>query len=61
MSNRNAFSPGEIAERNGISKPQVYVELKQGRLEGRKLGRRTIITAAAERAWLEAMPRFEMA
>lgn len=61
MLERKAFSPEEIAKRNGVSRAKVYLEMQQGKLEARKLGRRTMITLAAEDAWLEAMPRFAMA
>lgn len=57
MTEKNAYSPAEICRRNGIGKTTLYAEIKNGRLEAIKAGRRTIITAAAEQAWLAALPR----
>ena len=54
---RNAFSPREFCERNGIGRTKLYTELGAGRLTARKSGRRTIITLEDEREWLAAMPK----
>lgn len=54
---RNGFCPREFARRNGIGLTKVYEQIGIGRLEARKLGRRTIITADAEQAWLNSLPK----
>jgi hypothetical protein len=54
---RTAFSVEVFALRNGISRRQAFYELASGRVEGRKLGSRTIITDRAERAWQDALPK----
>ena len=57
MSEKNAYTPAEICRRNGIGKTKLYTEIKAGRLEARKAGRKTLITAAAEQRWLSTLPR----
>jgi hypothetical protein len=54
---RRSFRIPEFAHRNGISRAQVYVEIKEGRLIGRKVGSRTIITDDDESAWLASLPQ----
>lgn len=54
---RRSFRIEEIAERNSISRAQVYVEIKEGRLIGRKIGSRTIVTDEDENAWLASLPQ----
>lgn len=54
---RRSFRIDEIAERNAISRAQVYVEIKEGRLIGRKIGSRTIVTDEDETAWLTSLPQ----
>lgn len=52
-----AFSIPKIAERNAVSVRTVYNEIGAGRLIARKVGTRTIITAADEAAWHQALPK----
>lgn len=54
---RRSFSVDEIAERNGISRTKTFGEIAAGRLTARKVGRRTIVTADDEMAWLNGLPR----
>jgi hypothetical protein len=56
---RNSYSPLEFAKRNGVSLTKVYKEIAAGRLDARKSGRRTIITAAAEQRWADALPKIQ--
>jgi excisionase family DNA binding protein len=53
---RQAFSPDEVAQRNGVGRSLVFQEIKEGRLKAQKAGRRTIITRENERDWLERLP-----
>jgi hypothetical protein len=53
---RRAFRIEEFAHRNSISRAQVYIELKAGRLNARKVGSATLITIEDESAWLGALP-----
>lgn len=53
---KRSFRVDEFAIRNSISRAQVYVELKEGRLNARKVGSATLITTEDENAWLEALP-----
>ena len=54
---RRSFRVEEIAERNSISRAQVYVEIAEKRLNSRKVGSRTIITDEDEAAWLASLPQ----
>ncbi len=53
---KRAFRIDEFAHRNSISRAQVYIELKAGRLNARKVGSATLITTEDEDAWLHALP-----
>ena len=53
---KRAFRIEEFAHRNSISRAQVYIELKAGRLNARKVGSATLITIEDENAWLGALP-----
>ena len=55
-STKRAFRIDEFAHRNSISRAQVYIELKAGRLNARKVGSATLITIEDESAWLSALP-----
>jgi hypothetical protein len=56
MQEHDAFTVADFAERHGISRAMVYVELRQGRLIASKVGTRTIITKEAADAWRSALP-----
>lgn len=47
-------SPGGVANRNGLSRGFIYTEIRKGNLKARKVGSRTVITAADEAAWQES-------
>lgn len=48
---RNCFSVKEFCYRNGIGRATAYNEIKAGRLHIKKVGRRTLISAAEEQRW----------
>jgi excisionase family DNA binding protein len=50
------YSVHESAKLAGVGRSTIYEELATGRLRGRKLGRRTIITESDLREWLAALP-----
>jgi hypothetical protein len=56
---KRAFRVDEFAARNSISRAQVYVELKEGRLNARKVGSATLITTEDEDAWHAALPKLK--
>lgn len=58
---RRSFRIPEFAHRNGISRAQVYVEMKEGRLNARKVGSATLITIEDESAWLASLPQTQAA
>jgi hypothetical protein len=56
-----AFSIQEFSKVYGPGRTRVYEELKSGRLHGRKVGRRTIITEDDAEDWLRRLPVIEAA
>jgi hypothetical protein len=56
MSEQIAFSPDEAAHRAGVGRTLIFAEIKRGKLEARKAGARTIITAEALTRWLTSLP-----
>lgn len=44
--------------RYGVGRTRAYELLNAGHIEGRKLGGRTLIVAAAAQAWADALPKF---
>jgi hypothetical protein len=53
---RKLFSISEIATRNSIARSTVYLEHGRGRLTIRKLGRKSVVFAEDELAWLNSLP-----
>jgi hypothetical protein len=53
---KRSFRVDEFAIRNSISRAHVYIELKEGRLNARKVGSATLITIEDETAWLNSLP-----
>lgn len=45
-------SVGSFCERNSISVPTFYKEVNAGRLRTFKVGRKRLVSAAAEREWI---------
>lgn len=52
-SDLNLLTIGDVCRRNQISKSQLYRLIAQGKIEARKIGSATRITAEAERAWID--------
>ncbi len=46
----------EAARLAGVGRSTIYEELASGRLQARKLGRRTVILDADLRQWLASLP-----
>jgi excisionase family DNA binding protein len=55
-----ALSVAEAAVAAGVGRDQVYAAIRDGRLEARKWGRRTIITFDALRRFLDALPPLQL-
>jgi excisionase family DNA binding protein len=55
---RIGFSPAETAARLGLGLCTIKEALRSGELEGRRIGTRVLIPAAAEARWLENLPRY---
>lgn len=56
---QRAMSIAEFCERYGPGRTKVYEELRSGRLRGRKIGKRTIITEDDAEEWLRHLPVIE--
>ncbi len=56
-----AYTIDQIVELVPIGRTSIFAEIKSGRLEARKIGKRTIITAQALRTYLENLPKREAA
>ena len=56
---QRAMSIDEFCQRYGVGRTSAYEEIKQGRLRGLKVGRRTIITEDDAEAWLRRLPVLE--
>jgi hypothetical protein len=56
IAHKRSFRVDEFAIRNSISRAQVYVEIKEKRLNARKVGSATLITVEDESAWLSSLP-----
>jgi len=55
-----AFGVDEAALRAGICRDYIYRAIREGKLEARKLGRRTIITDEALRSYLNSLPPMKL-
>ena len=55
--NQTSKSPKQLCEAHGFSLPTFFRLVAAGQIEARKIGRRTIITAEAEKTWLDSLPR----
>lgn len=56
-----AYTINGFCQQYAASRRTVYREIHAGRLKAVKRGYRTIITAEAAQAWLEALPDFSAA
>jgi hypothetical protein len=56
INTKRSFRIDEFAARNSISRSQAYIEVKEGRLNARKVGSATIITLEDESTWLASLP-----
>ena len=56
---QRALSLAEFCERYGPGRTKAYEELKSGRLHGRKIGRRAVITEEGAEEWLRHLPLIE--
>jgi excisionase family DNA binding protein len=54
-----AFSIEEFCRRYGVGRTKAYEEIKLGRLQARKIGRRTVILEDDAEAWLRRLPRMK--
>jgi excisionase family DNA binding protein len=57
---RMALSVAEAAVEAGVGRDQVYNAIRDGRLEARKWGRRTLITYDALQRFLNGLPSLRL-
>jgi excisionase family DNA binding protein len=57
---RIALSVAEAAVEAGVGRDQVYAAIRDGRLEARKWGRRTLITYEALQRFLNGLPPLQL-
>ena len=57
---RMALSVAEAAVEAGVGRDQVYSAIREGRLEARKWGRRTLITYDALLRFLKGLPPLQL-
>jgi excisionase family DNA binding protein len=55
-----AMSVAEAADEAGIGRDGIYAAIREGRLEARKWGRRTLITHEALQHFLNALPPLQL-
>jgi hypothetical protein len=53
---RRAMSLDEYCDRYGLGRTRAYGEIKSGRLQARKCGKRTIIAEDDAEEWLRRLP-----
>ena len=57
---RLALSVSEVAVEAGVGRDQVYAAIREGRLEARKWGRRTLITYNSLQRFLNGLPPLQL-
>lgn len=53
-----AYEPGDAARMLGIGKTKLYEEIRAGRIQAKKLGRRTLIPVQVLYDWIEKLESF---
>jgi len=53
---RLAYPIDDLAEAIGVGRTKLYAEISAGRLQAKKLGSRTLVTATAALAYLDTLP-----
>jgi excisionase family DNA binding protein len=56
---QKGLSPDEAAKVAGVGRSMIFNEIRHGRLNARKCGRRTIITDFDLDTWLKSLPQVE--
>jgi len=57
---RMALSIAEAAEEAGVARDKIYEAIREGRLEARKWGRRTLITYDALQRFINGLPPLQL-
>jgi hypothetical protein len=59
--NKRGLSIEEFGKLYGICRSSIYIEIREGRLKARKVGRRTLVAAEDGEAWFAALERVNAA
>lgn len=54
---RLSYTIEQAQEATGLGRTSIYKEISNGKLDARKAGRRTLITAASVQAFVASLPR----
>jgi hypothetical protein len=54
---KRGYSIEEFGRIYGICRSLIYLEIREGRLKARKVGRRTVIASEDGDDWFSALPR----
>jgi excisionase family DNA binding protein len=57
---RMAYSIDEVAVQANIGRDKIYAAIRDGQLEAKKAGRRTLVMADALRRYLDALPSLQL-
>ena len=49
------FTVAEICEMTGLGRTKIYEEINNGRLDAKKCGRRTLVTANSFNKWISEL------
>jgi len=58
---KRGYSIEEFGKIYGICRSLIYLEIREGRLKARKVGRRTVIAAEDGEEWFSKLPRVRAA
>ena len=61
MDTREAFAVREFCARYGICRQTFYNELKRGRINARKVGKKTVILRSDAEKWASSLPALNLA
>jgi len=60
MDTKIAFTVDEAARQASLGRDRIYAAIRDGRLEARKAGRRTVVTADAIKRFINALPALKL-
>ena len=58
--NHIGLSIKDAAQISGISRARIYILIGEGKIDARKIGRRTLVLAESMQRFIDALPRTEI-